>query len=70
MVLSYLLGAQVNFFSADSVEDTKVAHLKCGEDHDGCRQIHGAPKGSLGSHLGLHNIVHVGHYVPFDLPVG
>ncbi len=26
MVLSYLLGAQVNFFSADSAEDTKVAN--------------------------------------------
>jgi hypothetical protein len=38
-------------------------HLKCGEEHDGCCQIHGAPKGSLGSHLGLHNLVHVGHYV-------
>ncbi len=38
-------------------------HLKCGEDHDGCRQIHGAPKGSLGSHLGLRNPVHVGHYM-------
>jgi hypothetical protein len=34
-------------------------HLKCGEDHDGCRQIHGAPKGSLS----LHNPLHVGHYV-------
>ncbi len=38
-------------------------HLKCGEDHDGCRQIHGAPKGSLGSHLGLRDPVHIGHYV-------
>jgi hypothetical protein len=40
-------------------------HLKYGKDHDGCRQIHGAPKGSLGSHLGLRNPIHVGHYV-FD----
>ncbi len=38
-------------------------HLKCGEDHDGCRQIHGTPKGSLSSHLGLHDPAHVGHYV-------
>jgi hypothetical protein len=38
-------------------------HLKCGKDHDGCRQIHGVPKGSLGSHLGLRDLVHVGHYV-------
>ncbi len=38
-------------------------HLKCGEDHDGCRQIHGVPKGSLGSHLGLRDLVHVGHYM-------
>jgi hypothetical protein len=26
MVLSYLLGAQVNFFSADSTKDTEVAN--------------------------------------------
>ncbi len=38
-------------------------HLKCGEDHDGCRQIHGTRKGSLGSHLGLCDPVHVGHYM-------
>ncbi len=38
-------------------------HLKCGKDHDGCCQIHSAPKGSLGSHLGLRDPVHVGHYV-------
>ncbi len=38
-------------------------HLKCGEDHDGCRQIHGAPKGSLDSHLDLRDLVHAGHYV-------
>ncbi len=38
-------------------------HLKCGKDHDGCRQIHGVPKGSFGSHLGLRDPVHVGHYV-------
>ncbi len=38
-------------------------HLKCGEDHDGYRQILGAPKGSLGSHLGLRDLVHVGHCV-------
>ncbi len=40
-------------------------HLKCGEDHDGYRQIHGVPKGSFGSHLGLHDPIHVRHYV-FD----
>ncbi len=40
-------------------------HLKCGKNHDGCRQIHGAPKGSLGSHLGLRDPIHVGHYL-FD----
>ncbi len=38
-------------------------HLKCNENHDGCRQIHSAPKGSLGSHLGLRDLVHIGHYV-------
>jgi hypothetical protein len=38
-------------------------HLKCGKDHDGCCQIHGTPKGSFGSHLGLRDLVHVGHYV-------
>jgi hypothetical protein len=38
-------------------------HLKCGKDHDGCRQIHDAPKGSLGSHLGLCNPVHIRHCV-------
>jgi hypothetical protein len=38
-------------------------HLKCGKDHDGYHQIHGVPKGSLGSHLGLRNPVHIGHYV-------
>ncbi len=36
-------------------------HLKCGEDHDGCRQIHGARKGSFGSHLGLRDPIHIGH---------
>jgi hypothetical protein len=41
-------------------------HLKCGEDHDGCRQIHNVPKGSLGSHLGLRNLVHTGHCVLDD----
>ncbi len=38
-------------------------HLKCGKDHGGCRQIYGAPKGSLGSHLGLRDLVHVRHYM-------
>ncbi len=38
-------------------------HLKCGKYHDDCCQIHGAPKGSLGSHLGLGDLAHVGHYV-------
>ncbi len=38
-------------------------HLKCGEDHDGCHQIHGAPKVSFDSHLGLCDLVHAGHYV-------
>jgi hypothetical protein len=41
-------------------------HLKCGKDHNGCRQIHGTPKGSLGSHLGLCDRIHVGHYVLDD----
>ncbi len=41
-------------------------HLKCGKDHDGCRQIHGAPKGSLGCHLGLRDPVHAGHCVLDD----
>ncbi len=41
-------------------------HLKCGEDHDGYRQIHGVPKGSLGSHLGLHDPVHARHYLLDD----
>ncbi len=36
-------------------------HLKCGEDHNGYHQIHDAPKGSLGSHLGLRDLVHIGH---------
>jgi hypothetical protein len=40
-----------------------VILLKCGEDHNGYHQIHGAPKGSLGSHLGLRNPIHAGHYV-------
>jgi hypothetical protein len=38
-------------------------HLKCGEDHDGCRQIHGTLKGSLGSHLSLCVPIHIEHYV-------
>ncbi len=38
-------------------------HLKCGKDHDGYHQIHGAPKGSFGSHLGLRDLVHTGHCV-------
>jgi hypothetical protein len=38
-------------------------HLKCGKDHDGCRQIHDTQKGSLGSHLGLRDPVHVRHCV-------
>ncbi len=38
-------------------------HLKCGEDHDGYRQIHSVPKGSLGSHLGLCDPIHAGHCV-------
>jgi hypothetical protein len=38
-------------------------HLKCGEDHDGYHQIHGAPKVSFDSHLSLRNLVHVGHYM-------
>jgi hypothetical protein len=37
-------------------------HLKCGEDHDGCHQIHDTLKGSLGSHLGLCDPVHAGHF--------
>ncbi len=41
-------------------------HLKCDEDHDGYHQIHGAPKVSFDSHLGLHDLVHVGHYVLDD----
>jgi hypothetical protein len=41
-------------------------HLKCGEDHDGCRQIHSAPKRSLSSHLGLSDLVHAGHCVLDD----
>ncbi len=41
-------------------------HLKCNEDHDGYRQIHDAPKGSLGSHLDLRDLAHVGHYVLDD----
>ncbi len=45
-------------------------HLKCGEDHDGCRQIHDVPKGSLGSHLGLRNLVHIGHCVLDDQRYG
>jgi hypothetical protein len=44
------------------VGHAKKRHLR-DEDHDGCRQIHGVPKGSLGSHLGLHNPVHARHYV-------
>jgi len=40
-------------------------HLKCGEDHDGCHQIHGALKVSFDSHIGLRNLVHAGHYM-FD----
>jgi hypothetical protein len=44
------------------VGHAKKRHLR-DEDHDGCRQIHGAPKGSLGSHLGLRNPVHARHYV-------
>jgi hypothetical protein len=38
-------------------------HLKCGEDHDGCHKIHGTPKVSFDSHLGLHDPIHVGHCV-------
>jgi hypothetical protein len=38
-------------------------HLKCGEDYDGYHQIHGAPKVSFDSHLGLHDPVHARHYV-------
>ncbi len=41
-------------------------HLKCGKNHDGCRQIHDMPKGSLGSHLGLRDTIHVGHYMLDD----
>jgi hypothetical protein len=41
-------------------------HLKCGKDHDGCRQIHGTPKGSFGSHFGLRDPVHIRHYMLDD----
>ncbi len=45
---------------------TVVFHLKCGKDHNGYRQIHDMPKGSLGSHLGLRDLVHIGHCVLDD----
>jgi hypothetical protein len=41
-------------------------HLKCGEDHNGYRPIHDVPKGSLGSHLGLRDLVHIEHCVLDD----
>jgi hypothetical protein len=41
-------------------------HLKCGEDHDGCRQIHSVLTGLFGSHLGLCDPVHARHYMLND----